>query len=66
MRLIGEFECPKCHTLVRVIEGGTKYPWRELETADCPVCGTPVYEAKTTREFETEILSKKSANNSLD
>ena len=50
-------KCPVCNTdlLVKISYG--IYPARNIETADCPVCGKEVLRKNITGDIETKVES---------
>lgn len=50
-------QCPFCHTDVTVTITYGVYPYKTLETADCPVCGNELFHKNITGDIDTEILS---------
>ena len=50
-------KCPVCNTDLWVKNSYGIYPARNIETADCPVCGKEVLRKNITGDIETKVES---------
>lgn len=54
-RIVTELHCPCCGKRLRIYERNIIMPYKTKETAECPYCGTTVYEHNSRGDFEAEV-----------
>lgn len=52
-----EIQCQQCGTLIGINEINIMMPYKTVETAECPVCGTIIYKHNSRGDFESEVIS---------